>query len=278
MRLCVNRPNLHYFCLQNPFEYAFISIFSNAFSRNQSNTKEFPLDYETNMKVEQLSTLYTISFTSPRLDPDKDGDFCVYFALESNGSKMFVTDLALFVQALGQRLIKWSVLGHPDRLNPGNPAHPMLRDLAYCWDGIACAYGVLQFSASPVSVMNIRWIFHRTSWICGPFCHAHRYEYFSSGIFSDVERAMLPMVFTEMEAAAQYVQSNQFLPIFKSLICIPALGSFVMTAASLSMLQTARNISHIDIAYQFSFSYLKSPCIIICVTSQIRIVIPPHVP
>lgn len=157
------------------------------------------------MDLEQLSTLHTISFTNPRLDPDEDGDFCVYFALESHGSESFVTDLALFIRALGQELIKWSVLGHPNRLNPNNPAHPMLRDLAYCWDGIACGYGVLQFSAIPVSVMNIRRAFHRTSRLRGAFCHAHRYEYFARGIFSDMEPAVLPLVFTEMEITAQYV-------------------------------------------------------------------------
>jgi hypothetical protein len=163
------------------------------------------------MEAEHLSTLHTISFTTPRLDPDKDGDFCVYFTLETSGAETFVTDLALFIQALGKKLIRWSVLGHPDRLDPNNPAHPVLRDLAYCWDGVACAYGVLQFGARPVSVMNIRRVFHRTSRIYGPFCQAHRHEYFASGIFLDVEQAVIPLVFTEMEVAAQYVHTNNSL-------------------------------------------------------------------
>ena len=157
------------------------------------------------MDAERLSALHTISFTTPRLNPNGDGDFCVYFALETLGAGTFVTDLALFVRALGQKLIKWSVLGHPDQLDPDNPAHPVLRDLAYCWDGVACVYGVLQFSARPVSVMNIRRVFHRTSRIFGAFCQAHRYEYFATGIFSDMEQLVIPLVFTEMEVAAQYV-------------------------------------------------------------------------
>ena len=102
-------------------------------------------------------------------------------------------------------MIEWSVLGHPNWLNPNNLAHPMLRDLAYCWDGIACGYGVLQFSAIPVSVMNICWAFHRMSRLCGTFCHAHHYKYFSCGIFSDMEPAVLPLVFTKMEITVQYV-------------------------------------------------------------------------
>ena len=166
------------------------------------------------MEIQQLSTLYTISFTRPRLNPDRDGDFCVYFALESSGSKTIMTDLALFIRAVGQELIKWSVLRNPNRLSSGNPAHPVLRDLAYSWDGVACAYGVLQFSAIPVSVMNIRRMFHRTSKISGPFCPSHRYEYFSSGILSDVPREMLSLVFTEMEVAAQYVYPPNFFLFF----------------------------------------------------------------
>lgn len=157
------------------------------------------------MEVEGLSTLHTFSFTTPRLDPNRDGDFCVYFALESHGAETFITDLALFIRALGQKLTRWSVLGHPDQLNPDNPAHPALQDLAYCWDGVACGYGVLQFRAPPVSVMNVRRVFHRTSRIHGPFCHAHRCEYFASGVFLDMEPVVTRMVFTEIEAAAQYV-------------------------------------------------------------------------
>lgn len=176
----------------------------------QSNTVEFPLSYETNMDVGQLSTLHTISFTHPRLNPNETGDFCVYFALETTRAETFITDLALFIRTLGQELIRWSVLEHHDRLGPDDPAHPVLWDLAYCWDGIACGHSVLQFRANPVSVMNIRWMFHRASQICGPFCQAHRYEYFASGIFLDVEQAAIPPVFADMEAAAQYVYFNQF--------------------------------------------------------------------
>ena len=157
------------------------------------------------MTIENLSTLYTLSFTKPRLDPSRDGDFCAYFVLESRGSETFVTDLAVFIHTLGQELMKWSVLGDPSRVDPCDPAHPVLRDIAYCWDGVACGYGVLQFSAIPVSVTNIRRNFHQTSRIFEPLCHRHRHEYFSSGIFSDWEDALLPLAFAEIEAAAQYV-------------------------------------------------------------------------
>ena len=157
------------------------------------------------MKAEKLSTLHTFSFSHPRVDPSWDGDFCIYFTLESDGQNTFVTDLALFIRTLGQNLIKWSVLGHPDRLDPGDPAHPTLRDIAYCWDGVASAHGVLQFSASDVSVMNIRRIFHQTSRIFGPICQTHRCEYFANGVFLDLEQPLLPLIFTEMEVAAQYV-------------------------------------------------------------------------
>jgi len=196
------------------------------------------------MDVERLSSLYTISFSNPRLDPAKDGDFCVYFALETAGAETLVSDLALFIRTLGWNLIRWSVLGDPHRLGPNNPAHPVLRDLAYCWDGVACAYGVLQFGVGPVSVMNIRRVFHRTSRICGPFCQAHRYEYFANGIFSDVERAAIPQVFTEMEVAAQYVCSNQFLPIFESLTYNSALGSYVTITPSSLTTQIAPSAFH----------------------------------
>lgn len=161
------------------------------------------------MNVEHLSTLHTISFTHPRLDPTQEGDFCVYFSLESSGSETFVTDLALFIRTLGQRLNEWSVYGRPNRFDPGDPAHPVLRDIAYCWDGIACGHGVIQFSADVVSVMNIRRMFHRTSRIFGAICQHHRYEYLASGVFLDVESAVLPLVFTEMETAAQYVYHGQ---------------------------------------------------------------------
>jgi len=211
------------------------------------------------MNVGHLSTLRTISFTNPRLDPDSDGDFCVYFTLETPGAETFVTDLALFVRDLGKELIRWSVLGHPDRLNPDNPAHPVLRDLTYCWDGVTCVHGVLQFSASPVSVMNIRRVFHRTSRIFGPFCQAHRYEYFASGIFLDVERAVIPVVFSEMEAAAQYVFPNQFPPFFKSFTCGPALGSYATTMPFLSMSRIAPSVSHTETEVrEFFFSLFFS--------------------
>ena len=157
------------------------------------------------MTVEHLSTLYTISFTEPRLDPTKDGDFCVYFLLESRGSKTFVTDLALFIRALGRDLIEWSALGNPDHLGPGDPAHPALRDLAYCWDGVACGYGVLQFRATPISVLNIRRNFHQKSRIFSPLCSHRRHEYFATGTFADAEQIVLPLAFTEMEMAARYV-------------------------------------------------------------------------
>lgn len=177
------------------------------------------------MDVEQISTLHTISFSHPRLHPDGHGDFCVYFALETPGTETLVTDLALFIRSVGQKLIRWSVLGHSGRLNPGNPMHPVLRDLAYCWDGVATAYGVLQFSAQPVAVMNIQRVFHRSALMCAPFCPVHRYEYFATGIFLDMERRALPPVFDEMESAARYVSSTQFHPIFKFLTCVPCQGA-----------------------------------------------------
>ena len=155
------------------------------------------------MTIENASVLYTISFTSPRLDPDRDGDICVYFALDSVGSRTFVTDLALFIRNLGQELAKWSVLGHPDHLDPDDPAHPVLHDLAYCWDGISCGYGVLQLCATPVSIINIRRSFHQTSRILAPHSRYCRYEYFASGIFLNAEPGLLTQMFTEMESTAQ---------------------------------------------------------------------------
>ena len=204
------------------------------------------------MNVENLSTLYTISFTRPRLNPNRDGDFCVYFTLESDGSNTFVTDLALFIRALGRDLIRWSVLGRPDRLDPGDPTHPKLRDIAYCWDGVACAHGVLQFSASDVSVMNIHRVFHRTSQIFGAICQTHWYEYFARGIFSDVEQAVLPLVFTEMEVAAQYMYQTplQFIP--EMLICVYVLGSCVMAVSLSSISWTAPNVFHTEQALPVS--------------------------
>jgi hypothetical protein len=157
------------------------------------------------MRVENISTLYTLSFTEPRLNPDRGEDFCVYFALDSHGSGTFVTDLAVFIRALGQELIKWSVLGDSDHLDPGDPAHPVLRDFAYSWDGVACGYGVLQFGAPLTSVMNIRRSFHQMSRISAPLCSHLRFEYFGSGLFSDAGPSLLLQVFTEIEVAAQYV-------------------------------------------------------------------------
>jgi len=173
------------------------------------------------MKVEQLSVLHTISFTNPRLNVNRDGDFCVYFALESNGPETFATDLALFIRTLGRELIEWSVHGNPNRLDPGDPAHPTLQDIAYSWDGVTCAFGVLQFSANSVSVMNIDRVFHRTSRILFPLCPSHRYEYFANGIFAHVERAVLLSVFTEMEVAAQCVCRDKLYFIFESLTRLP---------------------------------------------------------
>ena len=206
----MTRASLLSFYLQNRFEYVWSSFCYNALLMRmaQSNTGQFPLNYETDMKINKLSTLHTISFTNPCLDPSWDGDCCIYFTLETSGAETFVTDLTLFIWTLGWKLIRWSVLGHPDRLDASDPAHPMLQDLAYCWDSVACVHGMLQFCASPVSVMNVCRTFHRMSRICRPFCHAHQYEYLVSGIFLDVERGAIPPMFTDMEVAAQYVYSN----------------------------------------------------------------------
>jgi len=199
------------------------------------------------MKVEQLSALHTISFTNPRLDPDQNGDFCVYFTLDSDGPQTFATDLALFIRTLGRELIKWSVLGNPHRLNPGDPIHPVLRDLAYSWDGVACISGVLQFGASPVSVMNIRRVYHRTSRVIGGLCNAHRYEYFAHGIYAAVERETLLPVFTEMEVAAQCVYNNQLYSVSESIlellihVLIP--GSYVTSMPFSSIPPTALSVS-----------------------------------
>lgn len=155
------------------------------------------------MNVENISSLCTLSFSQPRLNPENHNAFCIYFALETQGAETLVTDLAIFIRNIGQKLIKWSVLGNPDKLEPDNPMHPILQDLAYCWDGVATAYGVLQFDAQPIAVMNIQRVFHRSALICAPFCHIHRYEYLATGIFLDVERWTIPLVFGEMESAAR---------------------------------------------------------------------------
>ena len=212
------------------------------------------------MKVEQLSCLHTISFTNPRLNPNRDGDFCVYFILESDGPKTFATDLALFIRTLGRELIKWSVLGVPHRLNPGDPAHPVLQDLAYSWDGVTCVSGVLQFSASPISVMNIDRAFRRTSRIVGGLCHAHRYEYFANGIFAAVERAVLLSVFTEMEVAAQCVRHNKLYFTFEFRIthlCSNISGSYVTTMPFSLTPPTVLSVFRIKVCCFFSFFVIK---------------------
>src|SRR5882757_2727742 len=94
------------------------------------------------------------------------------------------------------RLLEVNRVVCAQRLGPDGPPHPILQDLMHSWDGITYAYGVLQFSANYVSAMNIRRAFHRTSKIYGPFCQTHRYEYFASGVFLDVEQAGIPKVFT----------------------------------------------------------------------------------
>ena len=206
---CMTRADLPCSFSQSHFEYVFLTLSDNILLTSvQVDPRVFTLDYNTDMNAEQISTLYTISFSHPRLHPDNHDDFCVYFALETQGTGTLATDLALFIRGVGRRLIMWSVLGHPDRLEPGNPMHPALQDLAYCWDGVATVHGVLQFSAQPVAVMNIQRVFHRTASICSPFCHAHRYEYFATGIFSDVERWTLLLVFNDMELAARFVCST----------------------------------------------------------------------
>ena len=173
----------------------------------QGNPTEPPLDCNAALDANRVSALYTISFTNPRLIPERRRDFCVYFALETEGPGTFFTDLALFIRTLGQKLNRWSVLDDTDQLNPANPAHPALQDLTYTWDGVACAFGVLQFGANLMSVLNVRRMFHQTSLIFHPLCYLHRYEYFSSGIFLDMDHVSILLAFHEMEVAAQYVYS-----------------------------------------------------------------------
>jgi len=163
------------------------------------------MNHNVSMNPDRLSTLYTLSFTRPRIDPYYNGGFCVYFIIETYGTETFICDLALFIRILGQKLAQWSVLGSHNRLDPTNPAHPTLHDITYCWDGIACGYGVLQFRAPPASLMNIRRMFHRASQICDPFCETHQYEYLASGMYSDVEQMSIPRVFTEIEAIAKCI-------------------------------------------------------------------------
>ena len=184
----------------------------------KSDPVEFPLDYNVDTDANRLSVLYTISFTDPRLIPFRDEDFCIYFALETVGATSLSTDLALFIRTLGQKLNTWSALDDPDRLNPGNPLHPKLEDLAYSWDGVACVYGVLQFSANPVPTLNICRMFHQTSRICSPYCYVHRYEYLASGIFSDLNDKSVLQTFGEIEVSVQYVRSARSLQITKSYI------------------------------------------------------------
>lgn len=159
------------------------------------------------LDANRVSVLYTISFSTPRVIPERRRDFSVYFALETEGPGTVFTDLALFIRALGQKLNRWSVLDDTDQLNPANPAHPALQDLAYTWDGVACALGVLQFGANPMPMLNIRRMFHQTSSIFHPLCYLHRYEYFSSGIFLDMDHVTILLAFHEMEMAARYVYS-----------------------------------------------------------------------
>ena len=78
-------------------------------------------------------------------------------------------------------------------------------DLAYCWDGTATAYGVLQFGAQPAAAMNIQRVFHRAASIHSPLCPTRRYEYLATGTFLDAKSSTIPLVFSEVESAAQYV-------------------------------------------------------------------------
>lgn len=202
------------------------------------------------MDVNRLSVLYTISFTDPRLIPNRDTDFCVYFALETAGAKSLSTDLALFIRTLGRKLAMWSVVDDPDRLNPGDASHPKLQDIAYSWDGVACAYGVLQFSACPVPTLNIRRMFHQTSLICNPHCHTHRYEYFTSGIFSDLDHGSILQMFGEIEVCAQYVHSSRLLRITNSYIPFHStLGNCAKITHSLSMTRITLGVFHFETQY-----------------------------
>ena len=165
------------------------------------------------------------------------------------------TDLALFIQTLARRLNHWSVLEDIDQWSPGSPAYPKLQDVAYCWDGVAYAYGVLQFSASRVSVLNIRRMFHQTSLICNPQCYSHRYEYFATGVFLDVDPATTWFLFREMEIATRCVCSVEIL-CFKLLTHHPLLGNCVMVTSLPPAPWTHLSASHSETRLSIPFLYL----------------------
>ena len=165
------------------------------------------------------------------------------------------TDLALFIQTLAQRLNQWSVLEDANRCSPGSPAYPKLQDLAYCWDGVAYAYGVLQFSASQVSVLNIHRMFHQMSLICNPHCYFHRYKYFGSGVFLGVGPVTIWFLFREMEIAAQCVCSVKIL-CFKLLTLYFLLGNYVMVASLPLAPWIHPSTSHSETCLSIPFLYL----------------------
>lgn len=210
MKLSMIVTVIWYSNLPKPFAYVlflFFAFTANLTASAQSDTEKLPMNYEVSMDANRLSTLYTLSFADHRIDTSISSDFCLYFTLETYRTNTFIGDLAMFLRTVGRQLMMWSVLGNPDELDSGSPAHPVLHDLTYCWDGVTCGYGILQFIAPYVSVMNIRRMFHQTSRVCNPLCQDHRYEYVASGVFSDVERASIPSVFAEIEIAARYVHS-----------------------------------------------------------------------
>ena len=235
------------------------SLYRLADRTKQTNPAEFPLDFDANSNdADCVSALHALSFTKPCLIPERRADFSVYFALDTNGAGTLFTDLALFIQALAQRLNKWSALDNTDWLSPRSPAHPTLQDLAYCWDGVTSAYGVLQFSANRVSVLNIRRMFHQTSLICNPHCYFHRYEYFANGVFVDLDPVSVLFVFQQMEVAARYVHSNDIF-YFRLLMPLSVLGNYVMVASSLSVPWTHLSASH-------SETYVRLSLFCICST------------
>jgi hypothetical protein len=188
------------------------------------------------MNTEQVSSLYMISFSHPRIHPNRHGDFCVYFALETQEAGTLdhrPCRVHPRCRTEADQVVSFWVLQPPRTWEYTNTMHPSLHDLAYSWDGVATAYGVLQFSAPPVAVMNIQRVFHRTASICAPFSHTRRYEYFATGMFLDMERKTIPSVFNGVESAAQYVRRAQFRPTFRLLIRDFSPGSCAMTATSL---------------------------------------------
>jgi len=112
-------------------------------------------------------------------------------------------------------------------------------------DSIACAYGVLQFSADPVPTLNIRRMFHQMSSICSPYCHLHRYEYFATGIFSDLDQRSILQMFGEMEVCAQYVHSAQFIQTTDSYILL-YIGNCAKITHSLSMTPITPGVSRFE--------------------------------